>query len=1117
MPAVSVGAASRTIILASAIALACALAPAPALGADGSISGTISSGGKGLAGTVVVYSEGSYDTETSAASNGSYTVANLAEGSYQLYFDADGNYLPQYYKDKATLAEATPVAVTGGATTSGIDAELVVGGQIEGRLTDTTGAPLADDYAYIYNSSGEFVDIGFTSETGAYDVEGLPTGSYVVEFKRYAVGGEQIAYYKGQSTKATANPVSVTAGKVTSGIDEVLPALGTLSGAVSDGEGHALTGVGVQLISGSTTEDEVKTAANGAYSFSEVLPGSYKVKFVPAEHTDFLPQYFQGVANAGEAKAVAVSSGAATGSIDAQLQTAGEITGTVTNTLGEGLVGAQVELYRTPGGSPVAFTTTEASGAYVLPGLETGTYQVELSASGCETVYYSAKTALAGAATIAVSAGSVTSGIDARLPPAADVSGAAAESATGQLTGVVSGPTGTVEGAVVAVYDQHGHPLGRATTLANGTYTFNALPTGAYTVQFLPGPGQDLAPLFHAGTVGVSEGAITYDVDAQMHAGGSIAGTVQSGAGTPLGDIEVNVYRPGGLTDEEVASTVTGGDGTYSIDALAGGNYIVRFANAFEPAASWVSQYYSGQSSAATADPVAVAEGATTAGVDARLAAGGTLSGTVRDGAEDPVGGVRVEVLEGSGAYVSGTDSEADGSWSVADLPAGSYLVRFVPSGLNLLDRYYPEAATQAAAQSVSLGAGAAVSGLDATLGAGSEISGTDGLGYSYVSILEPGGALVARVLTNGSGEYEALGLPEGSYAVRFEPLSYQNYLPEYYKEATTLASATAVSVSPTAPAKEIDALWEGHVGFEGGAQITGVVTSESGQQLAGVQVRAYGAGETVAASATTIANGDYTLVGLPAGSYRLAFQPEPGLDYATGFYKQAAAPADATPVVLAARQSLSGIDETLAPGGEIEGTVADQAGAGLGGVEVLALGSAGEALAQSTSAPDGAYAIAGLPTGSYRVEFEPSGAGELTQFYPGAASLAHAQAVPVNAGSTTPGIDAQIQSIGSLAGVPGTGLAGEGAGVPSAAASTGAPTVAARTKPSSTGKAKGRHGGAAKGRHHGKAKTKSPRHGKAKSRHKQAKSNHRQTKSHGKGGSKSGPRRTRPRRRKGK
>jgi 5-hydroxyisourate hydrolase-like protein (transthyretin family) len=1115
MPAVSLGAASRTIILASAIALACALAPTAALAADGSISGTISSGGKGLAGTVVVYSEGSFDTETTAASDGSYTVANLAEGSYQLYFDAYGNYLPQYYKDKTTLAEATPVAVSGGATASGIDAELVVGGQIEGKLTDTTGAPLADDYAYIYNSSGEFVDIGFTSEAGTYDVEGLPSGSYVVEFKRYAVGGEQIAYYKGQATKAAANLVSVTAGKVTAGIDEALPALGTLSGTVGDSEGHPLAGVGVQLLSGSTTEDEVKTSATGAYAFEEVLPGSYEVRFVPAEHTDYLPQYFQGAANAGAAKIVTVSSGATSGSIDAQLQTAGEIAGTVTNTLGEGLAGVQVALYRTPGTFPIAYATTEASGAYELPGLETGTYQLEFSASNYETVYYSAKTALASAETVAVSTGSLTPGIDARLPPAANVSGAGAEVATGEITGVVSGPGGAIEGAVVSVYDQHGHPLGRATTLANGTYAFNALPTGAYTVQFQPGPGQNLAPQFHAGTVDVSEGAITYDVDAQMSTGGSIAGVVQSDAGTPLAGIEVNVYRVGGLVPEEVASTVSAADGSYSVDALAGGNYVVRFANAFEPAASWVGQYYSGQPSAASADPVAVVEGATTAGVDARLVAGGTLSGTVRDSASDPVGGVRVEVLESNGgAYVSGTDSEADGGWSVGNLPAGSYLVRFVPSGMNLLDQYYPQAATQAAAQSVSLAAGAAVSGLDATLAPGSEISGTDGLDFSYVSILEPSGALVAKILTNGSGEYEALGLPEGSYVVRFEPLSYQNYLPEYYKEATTLASATVLSVSPTAPATGIDALDEGRVGFEGGAQITGTVTSESGQKLAGVQVRAYGAGETVAAGATTIANGDYTLVGLPAGSYRLEFQPEAGLDYATGYYKQTSSLADATAVALTERQSLSAVDETLAPGGEIEGTVTDRAGAGLGGVEVLALGSAGEALAQGTSAPDGAYAIAGLPSGGYRVEFEPSGPGELTQFYPGAASLAHAQAVPVSAGSATPGIDAQIQSVGSLAGVPGTGLAdesgpGEGASAPSGTASSGGAVVAAATKGGSPGAAKGQHHGKAKSHHHGAAK--GHHHGKAKSHH------HGAAKSHHKGGSKGRRRRTRPRKSKGK
>lgn len=1022
----SKGAARKVTIVTIAMVLGLACTATSALASNGAISGTISSGGTGIAGTVVVYEGGGFDTEVQTASNGTYSVS-LPEGSYQLDFFADGNYLSQYYDDKSSLAGADAVKVTGGATTSGIDAELQVGGQIEGKLTDSTGAPLGDGYAYVYNGSGEFVDLAFTSESGTYDVEQLPTGAYTVEFKRYAVGGEQIAYYKGQSSKAAATAVHVTAGTATSGIDEVLPALGKIAGTVSDSEGHLLAEVNVELLSGTSKVAAVKTSASGTYTFNEVLPGAYHVKFVPAEGSDYLAQYYQAAAGAGEAKTVTVSSGASTGSIDAHLQTAGEITGTVQDTLGVGLGGVQVELYKPPGTFPVAYATSATGGSYSLPGLESGSYQLEFTDSGYEDTYYAGRTTLAGAESVSVTTGAVSGPIDVRMPPAAHVSGAGAETASGEIAGVVSAPGGGgVEGVVVTVSDQHGHQLGRASTLANGTYSFNALPSGEYGVRFDPGPGEDLAPQVHSGPVSVTEGAITFDVDAQMRSGGTIAGVVQSSSGTALADIEVDVYRDGELTPEEVASTVSAGDGSYSIGGLAAGSYLVRFANAFQPAASWVAQYYADQPTAATAKPVTVSEGATTAGVDASLVAGGTLSGTVRDSAQSPVAGVRVEVLQSDGAYVSGTDSEAGGSWSVGNLPAGGYLVRFVPAGMNLLATYYPGAATQAAAQPVSLATGAAVGGIDATLAQGSSISGTDTLGFSFVSIFDTGGNLVAKLQTNGSGEYEALGLPAGEYVVRFEPLSYQNDLAQYYKEASTFAAATVLSVSPAAPATGVDPYVEGHVGIESGAQITGTVTDEGGHPLAGIQVRAYGAEEAVAASTATIANGTYTLVGLPAGSYRLEFQSEAGLGYATGYYKQAAALAAATPVVLTIHQSLGGIDEKLAPGsstgsgGSIEGTVTDQGGGALGGVEVLALAPSGEAIAAGTSSSDGTYAIAGLPAGGYDVEFEPSGAGELTQFYPGAVSRAQAQAVQVSAGGATAGIDAQIKSIGAVAALGG-------------------------------------------------------------------------------------------------
>jgi hypothetical protein len=57
--------------------------------------------------------------------SGEYTIAGLPAGEYKVGFADPNSYVTQFYNGKATLAEATAVAVLVGSTASGIDAALV--------------------------------------------------------------------------------------------------------------------------------------------------------------------------------------------------------------------------------------------------------------------------------------------------------------------------------------------------------------------------------------------------------------------------------------------------------------------------------------------------------------------------------------------------------------------------------------------------------------------------------------------------------------------------------------------------------------------------------------------------------------------------------------------------------------------------------------------------------------------------------------------------------------------------------------------------------------------------------------------------------------------------------
>ena len=90
---------------------------------------------------------GSVLGSTQTDSSGAYTLTSLPAGSADAGFSMGcgaGNYLTQYHKDKATLAGADAVTVSGGTTTSEINAAMVGKARITGTVTTrATNAPLA--------------------------------------------------------------------------------------------------------------------------------------------------------------------------------------------------------------------------------------------------------------------------------------------------------------------------------------------------------------------------------------------------------------------------------------------------------------------------------------------------------------------------------------------------------------------------------------------------------------------------------------------------------------------------------------------------------------------------------------------------------------------------------------------------------------------------------------------------------------------------------------------------------------------------------------------------------------------------------------------------------------
>ncbi len=156
-----------------------------------------------------------YYAATGTDAAGNYSATGLPSGNYRVLFTTGtfvtSDYVNQYYKDKSSLAAATPIIVTAPSLVPGINAKLVTGGSISGSVfTQASNTPVRYVEVNSFDSSSQFVRSDWTDDTGAYQIPGLAAGSYRVHFSFYSQCNYYEDYYNKKNSLATADPVSVT-------------------------------------------------------------------------------------------------------------------------------------------------------------------------------------------------------------------------------------------------------------------------------------------------------------------------------------------------------------------------------------------------------------------------------------------------------------------------------------------------------------------------------------------------------------------------------------------------------------------------------------------------------------------------------------------------------------------------------------------------------------------------------------------------------------------------------------------------------------------------------------------------------------------------------------------
>ena len=464
------------------------------------------------------------------------------------------------------------------------------------------------------------------------------------------------------------------------------------------------------------------------------------------------------------------------------------------------------------------------------------------------------------------------------------------------------------------------------------------------------------------------------NINVQLPTGYSIAGTIRDSAGALLADADVYAI---GTVSYGYGSTDAAGK--YKMIGLAPGAYVIQVAP--PNGKNLVDGYYTTANANhftavyTSATKVTVSPNKT--GIDVKLPAGFTISGTVTTTAGAPLANAQVGAV---GPSYDSVSTSSTGKFTLRGLRAGSYkLTVSGPGGTNYLRGWYSTANSNhfvvASASSTSFTLGPNKSGLTIKVPTGYSISGkitnTTGTALPYVGVSASSSTYSNGTSTDGFGNYTIKGLASGSYKLNISPQSDTNYKYGYYTSANTAhftgaaASATSITVGPTKTGVNIKVAT--------GYTISGTITNASGTPLAEVDLYADNLGHY--RFATTDVNGKYTIKGLSSGAQRLSIN---NFSWPTliqqGYYTTnnlnhfTVVQSNATTVTVGPNKT--GVNAKIPTGYSIAGKVTGPGGVALqyAGVSV----SSANGYGGTSTAANGTYKVTGLPAGTYKVQVDP-------------------------------------------------------------------------------------------------------------------------------------------------
>ncbi len=795
---------------------------------------------------------------TTTSITGFYRFDNLRPGTY-------------------TVSETQPVGYFDGAETVGSAGGSIIANDVIGNITLSVGdeatgynfgeIPAARIAGFVYeddNNDGVFDtgengiggvtvtltgtdDLGnsvaltaTTSITGFYSFDNLRPGTYTV------IETQPSGYLDGRDTAGTLGgdttvndriaTIGLTPGaaSLNNNFGELRPA--SLSGLVyRDDNDNGIPEAGEPGIGGVTitltgTDDlgnsvvlTTTTSITGFYRFDNLRPGTYTVS--ETQPTAYNDGRDRAGSAGGDLSDDQVSNIVLSAGVDATDYDFGElgtfVSGIVwidTNRDGtldgseSGRLGGVLITLRDSLGNVVATTTTLADGSYRFENLPAGSYTIEQT----QPTGYGSSTPNTRTVTVPLT-GLTDQNFGETL---STLSGYVYVDSNNN--GLFEAGESGIGGVTVTLLDHLGNIISTTLTLADGSYRFENLLSGTYTISetqpLIYSDGQDSVGTINGTPVGLlvsndvignivlpaGTDGINYNFGELADAGLGdrvwldLNGDGVQDPGEPgIGGVTVYLdLNNNGLPDTGEPTATTDAGGFYFFDGLAGGTYTVRVDATTLPAG--VNQTYDldglATSHAATAS---LAAGATRLDVDFGYRGAASIGDRVwldRDGdgvqdADEP--GLRgvVVYLDLNSNGVRDPDepfdtTDAGGNYMIDGLPAGTYTVRVeaatLPGGV-MATYDLDGAGTPGVVSSVALSTGQARTDVDfgyrgtASIGDrvwddananGIQDSGETGISAIVVELYDSTGTLLMTTTTDLDGAYLFDSLPEGTYTV---------------------------------------------------------------------------------------------------------------------------------------------------------------------------------------------------------------------------------------------------------------------------------------------------------------------------------------------------------------